>query len=565
METPAQSWFGPTLIEAMPEMADEALGIDRLWQTLVASRVLLGLVLVSLQAALLVSGSVQDRSPIWISLTYLLATLLTRLFTKPRRLGSTFSRSWITLVGTDVIAFFALQWLQSSPGNNINYTPLFALPILVASVLGSLRLALGTAAGITMLLLGATAWAYLHNPHDATSSIVQAALSGAGYLAIAFLASQLSTRLVSEGQRARLNQLAARVQQQVNELVIESLADGVLVVDHKGIVRSANPSARRMLGTRLPLHASVFDLKGESGWQPLVNLMRLSVGTASDQENDVTIHHAGSGPRRLHIRTRLASPHGRDGESICVMFLQDQRELEAKMRTEKLASMGRMSTAVAHEIRNPLAAISQANALLEEDIADPRHTRLLAMVSQNAKRLDKIVDDILKVARIQPHEGNGPQQVIRIDDVCRRFCGDWTSQHGNEGLVQLNLQAQDCTVHFDTEHLRRVLVNLLDNAKRHASGNLASLQVGTCLNESGSMTLWVWSDGPPMDQSVERHLFEPFFSSESRSSGLGLYICRELCASHNATIMYQRNTRMANLLPSEGNEFVITFVPHVSP
>jgi two-component system sensor histidine kinase PilS (NtrC family) len=316
-----------------------------------------------------------------------------------------------------------------------------------------------------------------------------------------------------------------------------------------------------MLGTRRPLHASVFDLRDESGWLPLLNLMRLSVGTSASQESDVTIHHAGSGPRRLHVRTRLAAPHGPDGESICVIFLQDQRELEAKMRTEKLASMGRMSTAVAHEIRNPLAAISQANALLEEDLDDPRHKRLIAMVSQNAKRLDKIVDDILKVARVQPHESVGPPSAIRIDALCRRFCSDWAAQHHNENQLRLSLQIPEGVIPFDSEHLRRVLINLLDNAMRYASGGEGSLQVGTGLSESGTAVLWVWSDGAPMDQSVERHLFEPFFSSESRSSGLGLYICRELCATHNASIMYQRNTRMANLLPHEGNEFVIGFAP----
>ena len=86
------------------------------------------------------------------------------------------------------------------------------------------------------------------------------------------------------------------------------------------------------------------------------------------------------------------------------IYLQDQRKLEASMRTEKLAGMGRLSTAVAHEIRNPLSAISQANALLDEDITDPRLKRLTAMVSQNAKRLEKIVNDILNVARVQPYD-----------------------------------------------------------------------------------------------------------------------------------------------------------------
>jgi two-component system sensor histidine kinase PilS (NtrC family) len=88
----------------------------------------------------------------------------------------------------------------------------------------------------------------------------------------------------------------------------------------------------------------------------------------------VILRHAGAGPQRVLLRTRMTATD-ESAERLCVVFLQDQRELEARMRTEKLVSMGRMSTAVAHEIRNPLAAIVQANALLDEDISDPRLKR----------------------------------------------------------------------------------------------------------------------------------------------------------------------------------------------
>ena len=142
--------------------------------------------------------------------------------------------------------------------------------VLLASVLGTLRLALGTAAGVTVLLLSGTLWGYLGNQIDATAYYVQAALSGVGYFAIALLASQLSTRLASEGQRAHMSQLAARIQQQVNELVIESLPDGVLIVDEQGIVRGANPSARQLLGVSSEQTDLHFNLKDDAAWLPLL-------------------------------------------------------------------------------------------------------------------------------------------------------------------------------------------------------------------------------------------------------------------------------------------------------
>jgi two-component system sensor histidine kinase PilS (NtrC family) len=115
-------------------------------------------------------------------------------------------------------------------------------------------------------------------------------------------------------------------------------------------------------------------------------------------------------------------------------------------------------------------------------------------------------------------------------------------------------------VRFEADHLRRVLVNLLDNAHRHASGKPGSIHVQVRAMDDASLVLSVWSDGPMMDQSVERHLFEPFFSSESRSSGLGLYICRELCESHGASITYLRSQREVDGIRTEGNDFFVSFM-----
>jgi two-component system sensor histidine kinase PilS (NtrC family) len=264
----------------------------------------------------------------------------------------------------------------------------------------------------------------------------------------------------------------------------------------------------------------------------------------------------------VRVRTQLtATPDGAGGtmERLCVMFLQDQREIEARMRTEKMASMGRMSAAVAHEIRNPLAAIAQANALLDEDLSDPRHRQLTHMVQQNVKRLDKIVDEVLDISRVQDRENTGAPETLPLIPSVERICLDWQAQIGHPQAVQLHLSALAVEVRFETEHLRRVLVNLLDNARRYASSQTGAIQVFAGASTLGQGLLSVWSDGAAMDQSVERHLFEPFFSSESRSSGLGLYICRELCERHGASIAYYRTKKSALGKLREGNEFMVTF------
>lgn len=203
------------------------------------------------------------------------------------------------------------------------------------------------------------------------------------------------------------------------------------------------------------------------------------------------------------------------------------------MRTEKLAGMGRLSTAVAHEIRNPLSAITQANALLDEDVSDPRLKKLTAMVSQNAKRLEKIVNDVLNVSRVQPYDQTYLMPAVPLDATVQRACEDWAAQSGSQQRLTLHCETPAVGVRFDTEHLRRVLVNLLDNARRYTEERNDAIQVFTCAIDAQHASIAIWSDAAPMDQSVERHLFEPFFSSDSRSSGLGLFICRELCERHD--------------------------------
>lgn len=549
------TWFGPAQADVPPSRPKDSAEFVRLWHAFMASRIALGLTLVVLQGALYATGTGHNFELVVVSAGYFAITIVTRLIAKPRPLGGSFNRRWGGLVGVDVVAILVLQHLQ---GNNINYTPLFALPILLASVLGNLRLALGTAAGVTVLLLSGTVLGYLGTQIDATAYYVQAALSGVGYFAIALLASQLSTRLASEGQRAHQSQMAARIQQQVNELVIESLPDGVLIVDDKGTVRGANPAARQLLGISAARSTHLFNLKEDPTWQPLLNITRISIGTGKAQEADVTLRQARLGDQRMRARTRLAAPQDLGAASLCVLFLQDQRELEARMRTEKLASMGRMSTAVAHEIRNPLAAITQANALLAEDLIDPHHAQLTRMVDQNAKRLEKIVDDILNVARISPLGASSTAPTLRLAANVEQVCQDWAIQNASGKRLHCEPWHQRQSVQFDPEHLRRVLVNLLDNAARYASQRAAAIQVRCLAVNELQVSVSVWSDGEPMEQTVARHLFEPFFSSESRSSGLGLYICRELCDRHGASITYLRSLRPVGGADTEGNDFVIT-------
>ena len=559
------TWFGTQLPTApsLPALtlradADPSPGFARLWSAFMSARVLIALALVGLQLVLHVLARPGSPWLLGTSVAYALFTIAVRVMGEPRGPGRAFDSQWLPTVGVDLLFFSALQ-LQPTP-SPINYTPLLALPVLMAAIMGTRALALGTAALVTLMLLGHAAWAASGSSWANTAELLQAGLTGAGLLVLALLTNQMAMRLAREEALARRNRVEAHVQAMVNAMVIEALPDGVLVIDTEHLVRAANPAARLMLGSDLDVTPPVFSLEDNPAWGQLKRIVRQTFSDAPVDATEVTLHHEDRMSSHLQVRTQRTPSIGDSGVSLCVMFLQDLRELEARLRTEKLASMGRMSAAVAHEIRNPLAAISQANALLDEDLHEPMQKRLADMVRQNAERLQHIVDDVLDVARVQGQGGEfSPVPALALDAEVEDFCNEWAAQHGQVQRLLLRLGASDAHVQFAPEHLRRVLVNLLDNAARYASRRAGAIQVETLAVRHGPVRLMVWSDGPAMEAAVQRHLFEPFFSSESRSSGLGLYICRELCERHGASIAHERNARAQGGQSHEGNEFFISF------
>jgi two-component system sensor histidine kinase PilS (NtrC family) len=436
----APSWFGPHLHEPGIEQADRPNEFNRVWLGFMTARVTLGLVLVLLQSVFYALSSIRDTLPLLICITYFMAALVVRLAVRPRPMGKTFDAQWFGTVGVDVLAFALLQMTQDT---SINYAPLFALPVLMTSILGSMMLAMAAAASVTLLLFAYAGWVVVHGTAEAAPYFLQAALTGAGCFVLSFLANQFATRMAHIELRAERHQLAVKMQRKVNALVVESLSDGIMVIDKTGAVRSANPAARRLLGPERLLNTEAFNLRSRPGWSSLVELVQLSFSTVTAQQAEITLHHTGEGPRRLRAQTQLAAVNEGEDEGLCVLFLQDQREMEARVRTEKLASMGRMSAAVAHEIRNPLAAIAQANALLDEELTDPGHKQLSQIVRQNAHRLERIVDEVLDLARIH-HDDASTKYALNLNEKAVQTCHDWATQTGTPHLL-CQIQSQGVT------------------------------------------------------------------------------------------------------------------------
>jgi len=525
--------------------SDTALG--RVYRTYVAARAVLGLLLAlvpwivsapnmhsPLPLILLCLGYAAQSITLWM-----LPQLRPAMPAAMTHLGR---RQWLATIGFDLIVFTALHLVD--PGANLNFGALLVLPVLMSGVMTTRLAAVGTAAVVAIVLLSGV-WRTAPSLSDAGLLFTQAGLAGIGVFMIALLAGEFSGRLVREEMAARGSLEIARQQAQLNRLVIEEMSDGVLVVDRRARVRAANPAARALLAPSGMVDPAPFPLHSNDAWAPLQAAVERAFeqGEWPESAREVRLMFEGGTSRTLQVRARFTRRRPLDSErappeEFCVVFLEDLRTVQSRSRQEKLAAMGRVSAGIAHEIRNPLAAIAQANALLLEDVLSNDQHHLARMVADNVDRLKRIVDDVMVAA---PGAAVEPR-VLDASAAVRAVCTDWARTArlslGPGSRLQLDLPAEPLIVAFDPDHLRRVLVNLLDNAGRHASDAPGSIRVRLESDERGAV-LAVASDGASIGADVERHLFEPFFSTRSRGTGLGLYICRELCVRHGASIEFR--------------------------
>ena len=521
----------------------------RVFRTYVAARVALAAALVGVQAVAVWAAGRPLGVMLVLCLAYGVEAVLAWAWSLREQRefepsGVTRVLWWIT-VGADLLAFGTMHWVDTV--GSLNHAALLVLPVLMSGVLNSRRNALATAAAVTLMLLG-TAWQRAVLTGDFAGQLSQAGLAGIGLFVIVVVTGEMAARLARQERSARNNLALALQQAELNRLVIDEMSDGVLVVDKLGGVRAANPAARALLAEADRCPVAPFSLREQAGWRPLLGAIEAAyaVGSWPADGMDLSVGFAGEPPRSVRLRARftrrakLADAQAGRNEMLAVLFVEELRSVLARQRQERLVAMGRISAGVAHEIRNPLAAISQANALLQEDALRPDQQRLVRIVADNVERLKRIVDDVMEAAP-------GSSAPSRTLDACAEvaaICSEWARTVGltlgSESRLRVLLPSEAVGVAFDPDHLRRVLINLLENGLRHASNGSGAVLLTLEALDAPLVRLTVASDGPPIENEVEAHLFEPFHSTRSRGTGLGLYICRELCVRHGASIDYLR-------------------------
>ncbi len=426
----------------------------------------------------------------------------------------------------------------SSGGVASGWVILFLLPLAGASLLLSSTLVFFVCAVCVLAILIDSGLRTLSA--DASDPLLfQAGVYGAALFAVTALLRALSSRLASQERLARSRGRDLQNQLAINRLVIAQMQQGVIVVDPTTQVRANNRAARRMLGLEPSAQLTGVRLTELPPAAALAQAFMLWVdaGRSEGAWSNTVVAGADAAVSPLlesRMRARFARPTSGSDEEF-VIFIEDVRDVEDRAQQLKLAAMGRLTASIAHEIRNPLAAISHAGQLMEEDSADPLLKRLAGIVRENTQRLNRLVEDVLRVARREPPLGDE----IDINEFVQLFMSEFVR---DRALAPTTVQLESepgLLVKFEQSHLRQVLYNLVDNALRYATGGPKSVRIVIeRAPEQDRGQLWVFDDGAGVPVDARAALFEPFFTTRTQGTGLGLYLAREFCVQSCSVVVF---------------------------
>ena len=419
---------------------------------------------------------------------------------------------------------FIVTLMRASGGISSGLGLLLLASLAAAALISRGRLTLFYAALASIAVLLEHTYAVLN--HDASvAQYVQAGLLSGGYFATAWLAHMLAKYTAASEQLAAQREVDLANLAQVNQLVIQDMQDGVLVVDPGGVIRQINARAERMLGS--PREHRDLALKD---YAPV---LAESFEKWRDGRGGID---ANSGPLFNNTINARFVPIGRTRQVGAVIFLEDLSRAQAQAQQMKLAALGRLTANIAHEIRNPLGALSHAAELLQEEPAiNDTTTRLLAIIHDNTRRIDRMVNNVLRLNRGDRAE----RESIPLADFLRAFVEQFCEvEKIRRGIFAIEGAAAP-RVLFDRGHLNQVMWNLCRNALRHCRCEDASIRIRVSLERGGSIVkLDVVDDGPGVPSEWRSQLFEPFFTTAADGTGLGLYIAREVCEANGAAIDY---------------------------
>ena len=387
------------------------------------------------------------------------------------------------------------------------------------------------------------------------ANLGDALLMSASFLAVGGLSWSISQRLVQLEKVAQSHAKEVERLNVINQEVITQMVNGVIVIDKQNIVL-ANLAAHQLLSitqdSSLPASSTLTDMKEMRGDTPhaiLSNfkqqlskqhsqLLQACLSVATGQSRTFTYDVPEVANASIFGKLRVQIIPLKDDSKL--ILLEDLRREQASAQQLKLASLGQLTASIAHEIRNPLAAISQASQLLMEDLTEIEanasnvnmtgNHELYEMIFSQTKRVNRIIEDILKLSRQQA----ASQQAIVLAEWMPVFLDNYFQGHD----IFLHLKTQP-TILFDPHQLEQILINLINNGLRYSSYSHPHAYVEIEIYCADSdVIIDILDDGDGIKTEDLKHLFNPFFTTDKAGTGLGLYLSQAFCEANQARLLY---------------------------
>ncbi|MFL0795968.1 MAG: hypothetical protein K6L73_00545 [Cellvibrionaceae bacterium] len=428
----------------------------------------------------------------------------------------------------DIAILTTLMHTSGGIGSGIGYLLMFV--VAMSSLLLRTQLSLLIAALATLAVLGESL-SLMNSAGFKSGLLFTSGTLGILLFGSALLFSHISQRLALSQEETRVQAEETKHLQQLSQSILERMQTGVIVVNKEFQVILMNNAAENLLFNQQELPATPFQI---SALPPINNQLHTWLKTPQEKRPDLSADQYG---HELHVNFAQLESHN---QSDVLIFLEETRRISQRAQQMKLASLGRLTASIAHEIRNPVGAISHAAQLLKQETANTRDSekRLAEIIHKHTQRVNGIIENVLQLSRRKTSE----PETLNLQQWLTQFINDYQESHSENCEISFTHPNTSVFVSIDPSHLQQVLTNLFDNAVRHSEAQtnkrIISLEI-----EQGSSSelpyLHILDDGQGVSSKNLDKLFEPFFTTDSSGTGLGLYLAKELCLANQANLYYQ--------------------------
>ncbi len=453
-----------------------------------------------------------------VSTVYLTLTLLGGLAVKFQR--PQFAIQAQTQVFTDIVAITLL--MHASGGINSGIGILLVVTLAAGGLLVGGRCALFFAALSTIALITEQIYSDITQAFS-TTAYTYAGMLGASFFTISMLALGLAKRAEQSDALAVEKTMALADQQQLNEFIVQHLQSAVIILDHDDVIRVMNPSALNLFQLQF-MPDQLDQFSGELSQ----HFKHWKSGVTEDSIFIITENQI-----KAHARfTQLVKTH----KTYNMIFLEDTRLNNQRVQQSKLASLGRLTASIAHEIRNPLGAISHAGQLLAEcQSLDQQDRRLTEIIQEHTVRVNDVIETVLQISK---RKSSQTEKITLLPWLTKFFSDFQLQQHLDQSPFHFISDGADIQVLCDPRQLKQILDNLCCNALKYGITGDEKILLNLTVYQS-MPCIEIIDHGPGISDDQINQIFEPFFTTSSSGTGLGLYIAKELAELNQAKLEYE--------------------------